>query len=124
MPHCMVPGCTNGSKSTKGTGISYHRLPKDKHLSKKWLQKIRRENPPKRESCYVCSMHFTLDCFKTTLKHLMGETDKNTLKDGSVPTIFPHAKMKRQRLFSIQRRKNKDKEEVSQQSYNVHFSYK
>ena len=36
MPHCMVPMCTNGWRKTKGTDISYHRLPSGP-LKSVWL---------------------------------------------------------------------------------------
>ena len=114
MPYCMVPDCTNGSKSTKGTGTSFHRLPKEKTLAKKWIEKTRRKNPPKRESCYVCSIHFKPECFEMSFKHLLGQKAKKNLKANSIPTIFPqHNKEKRQRLFSLQRELRQDKKEVS-----------
>jgi len=112
MPHCMVPGCTNGSRKTKGTDISFHRLPKDEKISKLWLTKTRRKNPAKRDSSYVCSVHFMPDCFQTSLKHLCGQQNKKTLKPGSIPTIFPHTGNKCERFNSIQRRRNQDRNEV------------
>ena len=27
MPHCMVPKCTNGWRETKGSDMTYHRVP-------------------------------------------------------------------------------------------------
>ena len=64
----MVPGCTNCSKKTKGSDISYHRLPNDQHIRRAWLGRVRRENLPNANSCYVCSVHFTPDCFEGSLK--------------------------------------------------------
>ena len=46
MPHCMVPNCSNGWRKTKGTNITYHRVPNN-HMKNVWLQKIRRDNPRK-----------------------------------------------------------------------------
>jgi hypothetical protein len=37
MPYCMVPGCTNCSKKTKGSDISYHHLPNDQQMRRTWL---------------------------------------------------------------------------------------
>ena len=70
MPYCMVPGCTNCSKKTKGSDISYHRLPNDQQMRRTWLRRVRRDNLPKANSCYVCSVHFTPDCFEGSLKEL------------------------------------------------------
>ena len=46
MPFCLVPDCKNDSNYTKGTGISYHRLPLDEKLPQQWLEKTKRANPP------------------------------------------------------------------------------
>jgi hypothetical protein len=70
----MVTGCTNCSKKTKGMPVSYHRLPQDKRMRKIWLNRVRRDNPPEYKSCYVCSMHFTSDCFD---KHVSDESDND-----------------------------------------------
>ena len=108
----MVPGCTNGSKKTKGTNISYHRLPKEKKLKKTWLSKISRQNPRSGNSCYVCSAHFTNDCFETSFKYLCGQKIKNALKPGAIPTIFPRIRPKRERQNTIQRRRRQENKEV------------
>ena len=108
----MVPGCTNGSRKTKGTDISFHRLPKDKKLSKIWIEKTLRKNPSKLDSCYVCSVHFEPECFESSLKHMFGQKTKKKLKAGAIPTIFPRTN-KKQRLNSLQRRRTQDKKEVS-----------
>ena len=66
MVHCCVPGCINHSSKT--SNISYHRIPNDKALRKAWLARIRRDNLPPLQNCYVCSEHFTDDCFESDLK--------------------------------------------------------
>lgn len=114
MPHCMVPGCHNGKVRTKvrENEISFHRLPKDKKMSKIWLQKSKITKKPKEGSCYICSKHFSSECFEQSFRYLCGQKDKRKLKPGSIPTIFNHKKDIRKRLFSIKRRKAKDKREV------------
>ena len=34
MSHCMVPQCSNGWRKTKGTDITYHRLPSGCEISR------------------------------------------------------------------------------------------
>lgn len=125
----MIPNCTNGSKKTKGTDISYHRLPSDRQLRKTWLKRVRRENIPKENSCYVCSVHFTPDCFEFSLKLPCGQKTKKILKSGSVPSIFPFSSRKPGRILSqkrIQKRDNiEDKiaqDKVSSDKYTSEFS--
>ena len=45
MPHCMVPGCANGSRKTKGIFVSYYWLPNHEKMPKISLNRIRRDNP-------------------------------------------------------------------------------
>ena len=113
MPHCMVPNCANGSRKTKGSGISYHRLPVVQKIRKHWLARIRRENPPKENSCYVCSEHFTPDCFQISYKNVFGQTNKKSLKPDAIPSIFPHSSQKKVRTSSQRRIANKDKAQVN-----------
>ena len=110
----MVPGCTNDSKTSKEKEISYHRLPKDKKLSKIWIEKTKRLNPPKRQSCYVCSEHFEPQCFNQLFKfELTGQKDKKTLTPGAVPTIFKFKKEKRKRAILIKRKQKREKEQLT-----------
>ena len=116
MPHCMVPGCTNGSRKTRDSNVSYHRLPSDKQMQKTWLARVRRDNIPKPNSCYVCSAHFTGDCFETSLKETFNISTKKTLKPGSIPSIFSFSHDRPTvRLISQKRekiREKKSREEV------------
>ncbi|XP_028410284.1 THAP domain-containing protein 1-like [Dendronephthya gigantea] len=107
MPYCMVPGSTNCSKKTKGSEVSYHRLPNE--LRKIWLRRIRRDNLPKANSCYVCSAHFAPECFESSLKELFGMKTKKALKAGSVPSIFPFVHRKPGRESSQKREINREK---------------
>ncbi len=49
-------GCRNSAGVCKG--LSFHRLPADKHLRSDWLVKIRRINTPLTANTYVCGVHF------------------------------------------------------------------
>ena len=104
----MVPSCTNGSKKTKGSDISYHRLPNDQQLRRTWLRRIRRENLPKGNSCYVCSAHFTPDSFEVSLKESFGMKAINNLKPGSVSSLFPFMSRKPERKLSQKRLQKRD----------------
>ena len=90
MPHCMVPKCTNGWRKTKGSGITYHRVPSGP-LKHTWLQNIKRENLCKLNNSFVCSVHFTPDCF-IAAKEICGRIKPKMLKPTAVPTLFEYAK--------------------------------
>ena len=87
MPHCSVPLCENYSQKTKGTGINYHRLPNGS-LKSVWLRNIRRENPPPPAQSFVCSAHFTDDCFQPGVAIIPGFKKFKTLMSSAIPTIF------------------------------------
>ena len=79
MPHCMVLNCSNGWRKTKGTNITYHRVP-SKHMKNVWLQKIRRDNARDVKHSFVCSEHFTPDSYVTSLAEtLCGHKGRTTL---------------------------------------------
>ncbi|XP_044184354.1 uncharacterized protein LOC122964679 [Acropora millepora] len=87
MVHCCVPECTNHSAKTKL--VSYHKIPKDSKLKKTWISRLRRDNLPTLENCYVCSDHFQSECFQTDLREqLTGERGRRRLKSDAVPSIF------------------------------------
>ena len=90
MPHCMVPKCTNGWRKTKGSGITYHRVPSGP-LKHTWLRNIKRENLCKLNNSFVCSVHFTPDCF-IPAKEICGRIKPKMLKPTAVPTLFEYAK--------------------------------
>jgi len=94
MVHCCVPECTNHSAKTKS--VSYHKIPRNKKLRKAWLERLRRENLPALENCYVCSDHFDKTCFKLDFKEeLTGERGKRRLNPDAVPSIFEFNASKR-----------------------------
>ena len=118
----MVPGCTNCSKKTKGSDISYHRLPNDQLIRRTWLRRVRCENLPKPNSCYVCSAYFTPDSFEGSLKEMFGMKGKKALKPGSVPSIFPFLQRKPKCELSYKRAQIK--ENIAQiQVINVNTAY-
>ena len=121
MPHCMVPNCTNGWRKTKGTSITYHRLPSGE-LKLVWLQKIRRENPRNEKHSFVCSEHFTPDCFQDALVQQTLKP-RRILKSDAVPTIFLHAKEGNTRVSS-DRRQRKLRRERKEASKSIFFQIK
>ena len=112
MPDCMVPDCVNGSRKTKGSGISYHRLPNEQKIQQQRLARIRGENPPKDNSCYVCSDHFTSDCFQTSYKDMFCLGNKHYLNPDAIPSVFPHSSQVKVRTSSLSRIAKRDKEQV------------
>lgn len=112
-----MPGCINHSTKTSNI-ISYHRIPNDKGLQKAWLARIRRDNLPPLQNCYVCSEHFTDDCFETDLKaQLMPELKvKRRLKRDAIPSVFSFGpEPKKPRLSSENRESRRQAEELRQQ---------
>ena len=93
MPFCSAPHCSNRSQRDGKKGISFHRLPViRKNLLKQWLIKLGRDKKflPKVEHLYVCSDHFTEECFEVDHRHSLigGKTRKRKKKTDAVPTIF------------------------------------
>ena len=75
-----MSGCTNCSKlKTKGSDISYHRLPNDQNTRRTWLRCVRRENLPKPNSCYVVRR------LRGRKHHNCSFCDKRTIFTGSSP---------------------------------------
>ena len=121
MIHCCVPECIY--RSTKKSGISYHRIPKDKGLQKAWIARIRRDNLPPLQNCYVCSEHFTDDCFETDLRaqFLPEQKVKRRLKRDS---FSPEPK--KPRLSSVTRENRRHAEELRQEvgiEYLTHVNF-
>ena len=117
MPFCSAPYCSNRSQRDGKKGISFHRLPvKRKNLAKQWLIKLGRDKKflPKLDHLYVCSDHFTEDCFEVDHRHnlLGGKTRKRKKKPGAVPTIFKNSSFMRKRAASERRLATKRRKEV------------
>ena len=120
MPCCSAPGCSNRSNKDPEKRLSFHRLPyRNKKLAKKWLEQIRRAErfmTTKLENVYVCSNHFTEDCFELSYRDemLAEKTRKRRLKQDAVPKIFQRKVPLKPRISSERRIAHKEREEVSQ----------
>ena len=91
MVNCCVPRCTNHSGKTKKgqQEVSYHKIPKDKHVSKVWLHRIKRQNMPPLENSYVCSDHFAREDFHIDHQaQFIGTKGKRKLKNDAIPSRF------------------------------------
>ena len=114
MPHCCIPECND--YWTKDSKVTFHRITrKDLELQRAWLTRIRRDNLPPLDYSYVCSDHFTSDCFENDLKaKLMPETKfKRSIIPGSVPSLFPFdPQLKRPRPSSEARAEQRRLEEL------------
>ena len=119
MPHCMVPECTNNSRTAQG--VSYHRIPRDISLRQAWMARIRRVNPRNISHSFVCSAHFTPDCFEETLPNLVADYRRRPrLKPNSVPSVFPRSKPETPRTTGRKReqmRTKQAKQEVKRWPY-------
>ena len=71
MPHCMVLNCSNGWRKTKGTNITYHRVP-SKHMKNVWLQKIRRDNARDVKHSFVVNILPLIVTLPRLLRHCVG----------------------------------------------------
>ncbi len=97
--HCIAPGCTNHFYK-KQEKVHYHRLPvANKELLRKWLQKMKRANPPVNCNSRVCSNHFLPEDYVLTgyFNELgeYGEKRTNRLKPEAVPSVFDFSQYSR-----------------------------
>ena len=117
----MVPECTNNSR--KATGVSYHRIPKDTSLRQAWMARIRRVNPRNLDHSFVCSAHFTPDCFEGTPANIVaGYRHRRRLKPNSVPSVFPRSKPETPRTTGQRREQihtKQAKQEVKRCPYEI-----
>ncbi|XP_067299127.1 uncharacterized protein [Pseudorasbora parva] len=79
---CFVVGCRNEHNSR-------HLLPTSEPLRTQWMSfAFKGHTPPNLPKCvYVCSNHFTPDCFVNEGQYKAGFAKKLFLKDGSVPAV-------------------------------------
>ena len=107
----IVHKLTIGSRKTRGMDISYYRLPNGP-LKDIWLWNIHRENPRDRGYTYVCSAHFTPDCFEANTGLIPGFNKRKMLKPTAVPTVFSlptKYSVNKQRLSSVKQIKSTEK---------------
>ena len=86
---CIAAGCSNQLKD----GVSLFKFPTEKNLRLKWtrqVQRTRAEWKGPTNNSYVCSKHFTEDCFQplSVMSARMGMSMKQMLKPDAIPTIF------------------------------------
>lgn len=87
---CVVPKCKD--YGTFG-------FPTDPHLNLQWRVAINRMGPDKNlwkstPHSRICVDHFRAEDFKVpmdSVSHLTGKRPKRMLKEGAVPSIFPHS---------------------------------
>ena len=125
MPSCSAPEYNNLSEKAKEKGLSFHNLPGNKLLAKKWLEQLRRDERfglPHKKNIYVCNEHFTDDCFENNDRfQLLGrKTQRRKLKRDSVPTVFKRNARSQTRVTSESQIANKERKEVSFIVINFH----
>ena len=87
----MVISCSSWNCQTrmkKGSGISFHRFPvKHPALLHKWVRAVKQDGFVPNKNSFLCSKHFTENCFWVTGK-------RHRLKNDAVPTVFTFSKCK------------------------------
>ena len=122
MPFFSAPYCSNRSQRDGKKGILFRCLPvKRKNLSKQWLIKLGRDKKflPKVELLYVCSDHFTEDCFEVDHRHSLidGKTRKRKKKQMQFQPLSRSLVLLKNRAASERRLASKRRKEVSYISF-------
>ena len=95
--HCCVPGCGDFSKAV-GSGIHFHRFPRDNQKRREWLLRIDNPDiPPSSrlstlENFRVCGKHFTASDYEDDVRHRLAPHlygPSHNLRPGAVPSIMP-----------------------------------
>ncbi len=89
---CAVPNCKSVSEA--GNGITWHYFPKDQKILQEWIRNIPQSDWVPTKWSQICSLHFTPDCFTmesqdTNKYRKKAEVQKQRIRKGSVPTLFP-----------------------------------
>jgi len=96
---CVAYNCRSRWTKTPGTVkisnvVSFHRFPlRNKELLKKWIIAVRRKSWKPTNASFLCSKHFTPDCFyysPSQFVQLNGQRRK--LRPDSVPSVFQFPK--------------------------------
>ena len=86
---CVAAGCSN----TPSDKVSLHKFPKDVSWKREWEKQVQRTRAQWKatEHSYLCSEHFTEDCFEvdSAIAAQFGIKKRKALKPGAVPSIFP-----------------------------------
>ena len=94
--HCIAYGCVNRSNNPECSKLTWPSLPiNNAKLLRTWLLKIKRKDPPVSKHSYLCSPHFSEDCFMCCVG------GKRYLKSGSVPTRFGFSLEEKPKLVSL-----------------------
>ena len=85
---CVAAGCCN----TPSDRVSLLKFPSDGALRRKWEKQVQRTRAKWKatEHSFLCSDHFTEDCFEvdSALASQFGMKKRRRLKPGAIPTIF------------------------------------
>lgn len=85
---CVAAGCSN----TSSDRVSLFKFPSDAVLRRKWEKQVQRTRAQWKatEHSFLCSDHFTEDCFEvdSALASQFGMKKRRRLRPGAVPTIF------------------------------------
>ncbi|XP_030071844.1 peroxynitrite isomerase THAP4 isoform X1 [Microcaecilia unicolor] len=84
---CAAFNCSNRQGKGKKGAISFHRFPlKDSKRVTQWLKAVQRNNWTPTKYSFLCSEHFSKDCFSKRF-----EDQHRFLKPTAVPSIFQSA---------------------------------
>jgi len=90
---CCAPNCSN--RRNRQRNIQFYRIPKDKAVRQKWLQRIRRKGFQPTESTRLCSQHF-----------LGGKRSMDPASASYLPSVFDHSHNKSVKTRITRRSRN------------------
>lgn len=80
MVSCVACGRTR-KQTSKINGITFHHFPKNEERKKCWLKFINKTNWKPSKNSFLCSEHFTKDCFDRSSRV------KVRLRESAIPVI-------------------------------------